>query len=1030
MMDLAAENKELKLRLALAEDIKQRYGTLFDSIDEGFCVIEVIGGEGGDPLDYRFLETNASFERQTGLFNAVGRRMREMEPRHEEHWFERYFRIAKTQIAERFEDCAEALGRWYDVYAFPIDDPGLRRVGILFRDIIERKRSEQELARSHGLLRTTFDNSLQIIQLFKAVRDDRDAIVDFEWLLTNKQWNDRYGSNVGKRLLAENPAVVGTGVWDKFLQVMENGVPITHEHYYNHEQFDGWFLQTIAKADDGILLSTLDITEWKRADIARRESEERYRTLFETMGQGYCELELVRDEDGRAVDQLYLELNPAFERLFGIAVADAKGRRASELFPFVDPMWTATFDMVARTKTPQSFENQHGPHGRWYETFVYPGSSDRVVMLYEDITNRKRAEQVLRESEERQAFLLKLSDALRPLSDPVEIKAVACETLGRHLGVGRCGYGEVDATDEFFIVDRDWTDGDMASFKGKHLLVSFGPEFTQAYRAGRSVMIDDALEDARAAGAEAAFEAAGSVRASLGLPLIKNGRFVAGLFVQQIRPRKWTAKDEALARDVIERTWDAVERSRAEAALRESEERFTQFAKASSAGLWIRDAGTLAMEYVSPAVDTIYGTDRNALLGTVERWAAMIVPDDRSLALGHLDQAQQGEAVVHEFRIQRSSDGAFRWIRNADFPLYDNGNVQRIGGIAEDVTETKQLTAHQSVLLAELQHRVRNIMAMIRSMTNRGGESTESVADYRELLSGRLLALARVQTILTRQGNKGGPLRGVIESEIGAQAHNNGQYQLTGPDVTLSPKAMEVLTLAFHELSTNALKYGALSVPGGQVKVTWSVAEKKGIPWLFLDWVENGAPPRDPPTRRGFGTELIEGKIPYELGGVGKISLEPDGARCHFELPLREGESILETDAPAATSVFGGSMDMTGAPDLSGQSILVVEDDYYLATDTSAALRGAGAQVLGPCPNEEATAQVLASEVPTAAVVDLNLGGGGPRFEIARLLRKQGVPFIFLTGYDADAIPEDYADIVRLEKPVPLRDVVEAVSLL
>lgn len=160
---------ELKRRLAKAEvalrgraaaeaaqrEADQKYRTMFDLIDEGFCVVEVIGGEGGEPIDYRFLETNASFERQTGLVDAIGRRMRELEPLHEEHWFERYARVAQTREPERFEDRADALGRWYDVYAFPVGDPGLRLVGILFRDTIERKRAEEELARLNALLRTT-----------------------------------------------------------------------------------------------------------------------------------------------------------------------------------------------------------------------------------------------------------------------------------------------------------------------------------------------------------------------------------------------------------------------------------------------------------------------------------------------------------------------------------------------------------------------------------------------------------------------------------------------------------------------------------------------------------------------------------------------------------------------------------------------------------------------------------------------------------------------------------------------------------
>jgi PAS domain S-box-containing protein len=132
---------------------QEKYQTLFDSIDEGFCVIEVLFDEAHNPLDYRFLEVNPVFEKQTGISNAVGRRMREIAPTHEENWYQIYGQVALTGESRRFENPAVALGRFYDVYAFRLGQPKQRQVAILFNDITERKRSEEVLRKTEELLR-------------------------------------------------------------------------------------------------------------------------------------------------------------------------------------------------------------------------------------------------------------------------------------------------------------------------------------------------------------------------------------------------------------------------------------------------------------------------------------------------------------------------------------------------------------------------------------------------------------------------------------------------------------------------------------------------------------------------------------------------------------------------------------------------------------------------------------------------------------------------------------------------------------
>ena len=151
---------------------EEKYRTLFESIDEGFCIVEVIFDESGEPVDYRFLETNPAFERHTGLRDAMGRSMRELEPRHEKHWFETYGRIARTGKPERFQNVAEYLGgRFYDVYAFRVGAPQERKVAILFSDVTRRREAEEERLRLRALEASTWAEQAERERISRELHD-------------------------------------------------------------------------------------------------------------------------------------------------------------------------------------------------------------------------------------------------------------------------------------------------------------------------------------------------------------------------------------------------------------------------------------------------------------------------------------------------------------------------------------------------------------------------------------------------------------------------------------------------------------------------------------------------------------------------------------------------------------------------------------------------------------------------------------------------------------------------------------------
>lgn len=770
--------------------------------------------------------------------------------------------------------------------------------------------------------------------------------------------------------------------------------------------------------------------EAAEAALAARASESiKFRALMSAIDAGFCVLEMLEDASGQFCDFRYVDVNDAFETQTGLR--DVVGRTASMMVPGTERHWIDNYGEIVRTGASKRFENYHEPTGRWYDVHAFrlgQAAARHVGILFCDITARKQAEAILREAEQEKEFLLKLADNLRPLASPEEITAQATRLLGEWSKASRCYYVEWQQGSDYGQIRQDYAAEGLPSLAGRYPNAAFQSSYARISQ-GSPWIVEDAAIEPELDPQERDYFIDHGVHAWINVPLIKHGQIQAALCLVQAEPRKWTANEVSLAEETADRCWGAIERSQAEAGRRESEARFSEFAASSPDMLWIRRAKTLDAEYLSPAVETIFGTKREDAQGGMEQWAALIVPEDREEALASIERVRNGEAVIHEFRIRRPSDGAFRWIRNHDFPLRDGDHVKRIGGIATDVTDIKLYEERQDMLLAELQHRVLNIVSKLRSIITRTRAGAQSVPEFEQLLSGRFMALARTQGLLTRKANEGVDLATLVRAELASHADREEQYRAGGPDIVISPKAAEVLCLALHELATNALKHGALSVSDGCVEVRWSLRTLNGEPKLRLDWIERRPPPANwtPPVRRGFGTELIEHLVPYELQGRGSITFKPEGIDAMIAFPLRPGASILETGAPSRTSVSGGSIDMTGEPSLAGQTVLVLEDDFFIAHDIASSLADAGATVAGSFSTMKLAQEALQDARISSAVLDVNLGDG-PSFAIAKQLRETGTPFVFITGYDATSLPPEFADAPRLQKPVEPRLIVRTLA--
>lgn len=328
----------------------------------------------------------------------------------------------------------------------------------------------------------------------------------------------------------------------------------------------------------------------------------------------------------------------------------------------------------------------------------------------------------------------------------------------------------------------------------------------------------------------------------------------------------------------------------AEHALRDSEERFRMIASSVPAFLFIATPDFL-WEYVNPPFYTFTGMAEGTGLG--DGWFASLHPDGINDKRKLWREATSNATVLdHECRFRRA-DGTWSWFLLRAVPQVDSmGRVLRWFGSCTDITERRRAERRQRLLLAELQHRVKNILAVVRSVLTRTLESSTTLEDFSAHLAGRIGALARTQGVLARTADGAVMLDELVHEELAA--HGGGddqQVDAQGPPVLLPDRVAETLGLAMHELTTNALKYGALSLPTGMVRVNWRVhsamGENHGAKLLRLEWQESGVPLTDlQPGRRGFGRELIEQGLPYELGATTTLEFLPGGVRCTIELEI------------------------------------------------------------------------------------------------------------------------------------------------
>jgi PAS domain S-box-containing protein len=591
----------------------------------------------------------------------------------------------------------------------------------------------------------------------------------------------------------------------------------------------------------GIFAQGFDVTEQVQARTALGESEARYRLFSEETREG------VIIHNGTVA----LDCNPAYARIFGYDdVADVIGRPSTA---FVAPGSVTLLQEKGRLRQEEPYEieacRKDGsvfPAEFVGRESVWQGQKVRIG-LARDLTEQKRREAELRESEAHLAAIF----------DQAAAGFSECDLSGRFLRVnGRfceiSGYSQEQLLGGLRMQDITHPDDLPDNLR----------LFKQAIEAGEAFEIEKRY-------------------------IRPDGREVwVGNTVTPI------LHEAGLPHIIASVTIDLTARREAEAALRQSESRLRLALDAGRMAVWESDTSTNSVT-TSPELNRLLGFPENAT-PTIEEIRSRYAPGAHErLRIAAAAALKHGQRYVEEELEVIWPDGSHHWLLlRADLEAShgpEGAVFIRATGVAFDITERKLWEDRQQLLINELNHRVKNTLATVQSIAVQSFRDLGPEGDLRvKTFQDRLMALARAHDILTRDNWEGAELGELIDEVIEPYCRqSSGRCNVNGPRVRLTPNVALAISMAVHELATNAAKYGALSVPGGHVSITWTLTFDEPR-HMTLCWQEHGGPPVVPPMRKGFGTRLIERSLAHELAGEAILAYVPTGLVCTIKAPLRE----------------------------------------------------------------------------------------------------------------------------------------------
>lgn len=502
------------------------------------------------------------------------------------------------------------------------------------------------------------------------------------------------------------------------------------------------------------------------------------------------------------------------------------------------------------------------------------------------------------------------------------------------------------------------------------------------------------------------------------------------VFIELYRTaRELQRMNEALEDRVRQRT---AELQASNDRLHESEERLRLAGDAAQFGTYDFDPQTGRI-HSSPQLKHLLGLpveDDEEM--ELEAFLGLVHEDEREAVHQCLIGKRRGADDRHhlEFRIIRP-DQSVCWLLDRGRAFFADSDkpeiLTRVMGTVLDVTERKQTEERQLLLMAELDHRVKNILANVSAIARLSSRRLSTVDEFVRALDARIQAIARAHSMLRDDNWTGISLQAYLSELLDpfvASKTTNILFQ--GEEIWLKPKAAQSLVLVFHELATNAAKYGALAVPEGKIKVSWSRNREAGRDGVTLVWAESGGPPVDVTAAKGFGLTVIRAAS-VELGAQVDHQFTPEGVIFSLSGPLEQTTKIRPNQGPPALRHL---VSETVNSHHSGCRVLVVEDEALVAMQVKSDLESAGHVVVGPARTLAQGIELARDNELDFALLDLRLGDDLST-QVAEQLISRGIPFAFSTGYaDRGILPKHLQTIPCLAKPYAIGGVCRMVDRL